>query len=687
MRKYKIIVVLSFLSFSILSTAQLFVRPGSPTDPSYVFVNNTLLYVDQDVELEINPNPLEESSIILRRGAQMIQGNGADQDNKGTGDISVYQEGTVNQFDYNYWGSPVGLSFNGTGGGAPNGNSNFSMRPVNAGFADTNQILFYPTSLTNSNPALLAGGFDSSVVTGGPLNLATYWLWSFQSGADYANWTHIDDTGTLPAGFGFTMKGVGGTDTTDAEGNGVANNPGGQQRYDFRGRPNNGTISVPVGAGRLSLLGNPYPSAINLNYFLLENSGTGNFNAPDLNDSTKNLVVSRSELTTGIAYFWDSNPNVMSHFLVDYQGGYGTYSPMQSVFSAGVYVNATFYMYDETGAQIPGSDIPNAGGVFERWYAPIGQGFMVEGDAGGMVQFKNNHREFRQEGNNSDFKNAEHTLKSKKNKVDNRIAEVTTTSTGRLTAIKIGIGINDTYSRELGIGLSDLATKGYDVAGDAKVGLLPTDASFVIEEKKGYVINAAPQDKYQSLPITLDAEIPSEYRFLAHYTKNFNYEGVYLYDRITKAHYDILNESVLIQLDAGEHKGRFFIRFTESTNESTENEETASEETETTNENENQENDTVLSLDEAVLENGVLESFSIFQNNSSKQLDIHNPTSSSIERMSLYDVTGKLVLSENDLEQQSIYSFPTGNLSSGIYIVKFSTSEGFTKAQKIRIAN
>ena len=161
-----------------MSTAQLFVRPNG-ANASYVFVDDTFVYVEQDVELEVNPNALEESSIILRRQAQLLQGDGADQDNKGTGDISVFQEGTVNQFDYNYWASPVGLSFNGSGGAAPDGNSIFSMRPAGGGFTDTNQVIFWPTSLVDSNPALLAGGVDSSVATGGPLNLATFWLWTF----------------------------------------------------------------------------------------------------------------------------------------------------------------------------------------------------------------------------------------------------------------------------------------------------------------------------------------------------------------------------------------------------------------------------------------------------------------------------------------------------------------------------
>ena len=680
MKNHKILIALSFLSFSIASTAQLFVRPNG-ANPSYVFVDDTFVYVEQDVELEVNPNALEEASIILRSEAQLLQGDGADQDNKGTGDISVFQEGTVNQFDYNYWASPVGLSFNGFGGAAPDGNSIFSMRPVGGGFADTNQVLFYPTSLVDSNPALLDPSFDSSVATGGPLNLATFWLWTFESGEDYADWIHIDDLNTIPAGQGFTMKGVGGTDTTDAEGNGIMNNAGSAQRYDFRGRPNNGDISVSVGTDQLSLVGNPYPSALDLNYFLLQNSGTGTFPAPGVSDDGTSNIITKSDITTGIAYFWDSNPNVMSHFLVDYEGGYGTYSPMMSIApTAGMYVNATFYLYDETGAQIPGSDgtITQLNQAFDRRYSPIGQGFMVEGDAGGMVQFTNNQRRYILEGDNSDFKSSKSTIKENVSKISEAslIPE-------EITMIKIGIGINDTYSRELGIGLANNATRGYDIAGDAQNGLLASDVSFSIEEEKGYVINAAPRDEYQHLPITLDAETPSEFKFLAHYTENFTYNGVYLYDSLTNTHHDILNESVTIRLDAGEHKRRFSIKFTRDQNNglihtSTTQEETAQEQEET---------DVAVNVESPVIENSILETFSIFQNNSSRQLEIHNPSSASLETMSLFDISGKLVISENQLGSQSIYSFSTDSLSSGVYIVQFNTTEGFTKAQKVRIAN
>jgi hypothetical protein len=38
---------------------------------------------------------------------------------------------------------------------------------------------------------------------------------------------------------------------------------GSAQRYDFRGKPNDGTIDIPVLLDELTLTGNPYPSALN----------------------------------------------------------------------------------------------------------------------------------------------------------------------------------------------------------------------------------------------------------------------------------------------------------------------------------------------------------------------------------------------------------------------------------------
>lgn len=682
-------IILIALSFSFTCSAQLFVKPSGPEGAeiaSYIYVNDTFLYVDQDVNLEINPNDLAETSIILRNEAQLLQGNGNDQQNKGTGDISIFQEGTVNAWDYNFWASPVGLSFNGVNSASPDGNSIFASQESSlSGFTST--VLFYPTSLTESQLPILIGGFDSTTGTNAPLNFATYWLWSFQSGVnagvDYADWIHIDDTGSLAAGLGFTMKGVNGTDTTDA-GDGVINNDGNLtngtgQRFDFRGRPNNGTIEVEVGANNaLTLVGNPYPSALDLDYFLLQNSGAGNFAATDANGTVTN--VTRSDIITGVALFWDSNPNVMSHFIEDYQGGYGMYSPLMTL-GDGMYVNATFFMYDETGAQIPDSDDTTSQATaidYDRRFSPVGQGFMIQGSGGGNAVFTNNQRIFVQEGNNSDFRNSESSAPVPGIGVSSYYPDVNNMPAD-YPRIKIGVGINDTYSRELGIGLHENATSGYDVAGDARIGGLPTDVSFSIEDGKGYIINAAPQDEFQFLPITLDAETPSEFRFIAHYTENFTYEGVYLFDNQTETYYDILSDnSTLIQLEAGEHKDRFSIAFTTEPEDTSDNDDTTQDD---------DDDDTTLSVEEVAPVESILESLTVIQNNASDQLEIHNPLGASLDTMSLFDMAGKLVISKNELGTQSVYSFPTSNLSTGIYIAQFNTTEGLTKARKISIVN
>ena len=64
----------------------------------------------------------------------------------------------------------------------------------------------------------------------------------------YSEWIHVQSATSINPGEGFTMKGTAGS--------------GDAQRYDFRGKPNNGTISVSVENNQFTLTGNPYPSAL-----------------------------------------------------------------------------------------------------------------------------------------------------------------------------------------------------------------------------------------------------------------------------------------------------------------------------------------------------------------------------------------------------------------------------------------
>ncbi len=76
-----------------------------------------------------------------------------------------------------------------------------------------------------------------------------------------SNYASMNGGNNAPAGFGFTMKGLG------------LATPGGDQVYDFRGSPNSGSFAIPVAEpvtnppfmkGQMTLTGNPYPSALDL---------------------------------------------------------------------------------------------------------------------------------------------------------------------------------------------------------------------------------------------------------------------------------------------------------------------------------------------------------------------------------------------------------------------------------------
>ena len=711
------LLLVALTALSVTANAQLYVQPTA-TDASYVYVNDTYIYVEQDVELQTNSSIISTTNnipnIILRNRAQLLQGNGADQDNKGTGDVSVYQEGTTNQWDYNLWTSPVGVALNDDGSTRAPGNGIFAFRDPtsNNSINVLQQVFNVPTDpgssgvLTteiNSNPAGYALGLNG-LSGANQLRIATFWIYGYEAGNSTADFEVVQNTGFLPAGLGFTMKGVSGSDPTTA-GTGVDNTPnnlgilgdGQGQRIDFKGRANNGTITATVLPDTQTITGNPYPSALDLNYFLLLNSGTGSINTTLPSGVT--VSSTRSNVTDGIAYFWESNPNVQSHFIEEYQAGYGTYSPMGLLETDGVYVGAQYFMYDEDGNQI-GGPVGNGDSTLNRRFSPIGQGFMVVGSdtqapGDDTFTFTNDMRIFVKEGNNSDFRNNEENDVVEAIGVGTYYEDINNFTS--FSQFKLGININDTYGRELGVGILDHATRGYDIAMDAKsAGSQPTDVTFSINEKDEYVINAVPNDEYQALQLSINAETPSEFRFRARDIKEFNYEGIFLFDTLTEIYYDIQNESTLIQLPAGEYPKRFEIRFTREievdTDTTEEEEEEEQEEEETTTEEESdweeesewEEEGETLGV---AIPESILESLTVFQNNSASQLEIINPNSIALTNVMLFDMTGKQIFLHQDLGSKGVYTFPTSNLSTGIYVVTFVTDGGLTKSRKISVTN
>ena len=126
------------------------------------------------------------------------------------------------------------------------------------------------------------------------------------------NGHHVGTAAGMAAGQGFTMKGTSGADAImchilvqELIGSAIATaKASGNQRYDFRGIPNDGTIHIPMIVDTKTLTGNPYPSAIDLTRFawlIMDHAGL--------------------DVCDGTALFWEHDKTVNSHLLAAYRGG------------------------------------------------------------------------------------------------------------------------------------------------------------------------------------------------------------------------------------------------------------------------------------------------------------------------------------------------------------------------------
>ena len=589
-----------------IANAQMYVSPNS-----YVFASNEVVFVKQQLELNA-----ASSNFYLRKDAQLLQGVTTASTNSGVGSLSVFQEGSTNNFQYNYWCSPVG------GNVATAGNSPFGIT----------QLKDIVDLTTSNNPAILA--MNNYNGTASPFAIAPFWINKLVASSGYTNWAQVGSDSAINAGEGFTMKGTSGTNTTTV--NGVLNNPGSKQRYDFRGKPNDGTISINVLNLQFTLTGNPYPSAIDLSAFLIEQTNC-----------------------TGIAYFWEQDKTVNSHFIADYKGGYGTFSPALRG-GTGIYVPATFYSYDGSGNE---GSMTATGNSYERRFSPVGQGFIIDGSANGTVQMKNSYRVFVKEGiaNNSQF---ERTSSSSKPKTSEAYLsdiksisgfDYKTVSTAPTPQIRFNTLLNNQGVRQMVLAFIPGATDGVDRAMDALSSgdESPADVYFVINEDE-YLINAVNFDIEKKIPIGFKNTDTANFKITVKGIVNFTgTNAVYLHDKTTDLYHDIKNSFYDLTLPGGVNNTRFEITF---------------------------KSNVTLGVTETTRE-----SFVVYQDNKAKNLMISNPLFTELAACNLYDVAGKLIFSKKDLGANITYSFSTSGLSAGIYIVKIATKDKIEVGQKIII--
>lgn len=569
-----------------------------------MYVKNEILFVKQEINLGANSN------LYLRNNGQLIQGTTNSSTNTGSGTLSVYQEGTSDNFEYNYWCSPVGNTT------VPIGNGNFGI-----------SMLHQPATSTVSNAAVAVTGYDG---VANPLSISSAWIYKLLSANNYSQWIFVGNASTIAAGEGFSMKGTSGTDSTDPEGTGIVNNPGSAQRYDFRGKPNDGNISINIGANSSTLTGNPYPSVLHLNAFLLD---------PD------------NAETGGVAYFWEQDKNVNSHKLSAYRGGYGSYAPLAPD-DNGLYVPATFNSYNQDGT-LSSTGLSSSLSIPRR-YAPIAQGFVLFGQTSGTVVFKNAHRlfikegpglsQFQKQGKQTDNAQAENEASENKDAVNG------------VSYLKLNTIIDNQFTRQLALAFLPQATDGVDIGIDAKNmdGSLPNDVAFSIENNN-YVIQGVNFDPARKIPLLVKVTTNATFKFYIPEIKNFDtQQAIYLYDDQDQSYHDIKNETYQVALAPGTYPDRFKITFTSES---------------------------------LGVKDPVQRQFIIFQDNINKYLKASNPNNLAIKSFKLYDILGKVVLAKNNLGTDSTFSFSTNGLSYGIYIVEFLTTDNEKLTQKVVISN
>ncbi len=640
--KYLLLSLLVLSGVTAMAQApDLFVRPNPNTGTdSYIYVDDVVLYVEDDVELEKNATGPTEASIYLRGGndplyngdGQLIQGSET-AINKGDGLLSVYQNAeNSDRWTYNFWGSPVGLP-------TANGNQNAGVSRiygVNGGSV---------TESTQSSTVSGPDGFsDRSVPSGPPLTISRRWIYTHPRGTESeGDYVRINTTNGIAPGMGFIMKGV---DNNPNGGNDSSINTGPGYKYDFRGRPNTGEIEVEVFPGEITLVANPYPSALDLNRLFY--------------DTDNDPLISR-------ILFWEESKTKNSHFYAENAGGYGVWVPGASDYNGttelGTYNLPTFTIWDAAGNSYPDGGVQ--GTYYERRFAPIGQGFLVEGSTNDFIKIKNEYRRYIKESSSiSEFaRPAKNT--GKFDQEDSNGAVVVVEEDTRLPQLRINTYFDQSHVRQTVLLFSNEATDGFDRGYDGKSPMDATsEAYFPVgqdDNRKPYVINTVPFDASKQIPISFKLDQPYKFWLEAVEEVKMNGKNAYIFDSEENTYQEFTNgKSATYNLPAGTYDNRFYVVFKATKKHLAEATET---------------------------QNRIEEDVDFFQNNRLGVLEVSNPEGYDIEQALVFDTSGKLVYQKSNIGIEKNFSFPTGNLSDGVYLVKLKTADNIYISYKTPVYN
>ncbi|MDP5157117.1 MAG: choice-of-anchor D domain-containing protein [Flaviramulus sp.] len=483
---------------------------NTPSDSDYLIVNikgnietntniSTIgLILENGSKIEVNGDSglfnswytKLDGDIDLQGESQFIQTLDSELASNSSGTLEKDQQGTADTFTYNYWSSPVGKSNNST-------NNNSYKLP------DVMQDVTFLTSGYNGKAS--------------PLSIADYWIWKFSNkqSDNYSQWQHVRSTGTLLTGEGFTMKGPGTGSISSL------------QNYIFNGKPNNADVNLNITIGNAYLIGNPYPSAIDAEQFILDNGST----------------IAGDGATTGIIYFWE-HWGGGSHILKEYQGGYATYSLSGGVPAASYGTNDPDVSTCGSPTKIPGR------------YIPIAQGFFINAENSGIIKFNNGQRVFQVEDSTNSVFTKNSINKTSKNNITNP-------ETDTRLKLRFGFNSNGTIYRQLLLTKDSRASLDYDWGFDAKnIDNQIDDMYWMINEDR-YIIQGVNELNEQSIfPVGIHTKRNGLNSFsidkIENAPSNLN---IYLHDKELGIYQDLKENNYEIIIPAGTYLDRFEITF------------------------------------------------------------------------------------------------------------------------------
>lgn len=293
----------------------------------------------------------------------------------------------------------------------------------------------------------------------------------------------------------------------------------------FNGTPNNGIISAPIvkDNGTFNLIGNPYPSAIDIDAFLLDPANTG--------------------IVNGTVYLWTHNSAISSNI------------PGNDIYN---YTRDDYAKYNITGG-VKTASSAISGGAQPTGKIAAGQGFFIEANsslANGSYQatFKNSMRISGQ--NNQFFK-----INANNNGTNEPIA-------GTIQKNRIWLNITNPQGAydEMLVGYITGATNEFDTLYDGKVfpaGNVVSIYSTLASDKYAIQGRALPFANTDIVPFGYTCSIAGNFTIsLEKFDGLFNQQDVYLLDKTTNQFYNLKESGFTFASEIGTFNDRFEIHYT-----------------------------------------------------------------------------------------------------------------------------